>query len=223
MHHTVSLSADTIRRPRRPDGAPAWWECSWRRVTCRRLDCRMCSKLAEHEAAHRSRGENPDDFEHTFEGVTDERTETETTLEANVKTNEVEQSAQEISSDKSNVPDPRDTALWQNVHVWVHRVADSVSRAEKRSAIWLFTEEAEDLMWYKSTLLVKLARQIDNRWALDNTGDVDDLDYAYTRYVLFEVLDILDQSLTGLKKVNPRTFNKLHKTLEDLAPAIRRV
>ncbi|MBI4050290.1 MAG: hypothetical protein HY398_02475 [Candidatus Doudnabacteria bacterium] len=180
---------------------PKWMECSWRRQECGRKSCKICSRLQKDRQRHLDAGEDPDDMAVVFEDISLAFKET---LAA------IKRDAERLGIDITNIdhiqepPRPEKFSLYRKVAAWRHSMADLLEGADLDEEIWPFTDEGQDLSWYKNTLCAKVYRQLTNRWHLDSDDDYGEFDYEYTQYVLKECLKILKASLSELIKMDLR-------------------
>jgi len=174
---------------------PKWMECTWRRVPCGRDDCPICGRIKKDRQRHIERGEDPDDIQSIFEDVGRNLKET---FEM------IKRDSQRMSIDITNLeniqepPEPEEFPFYQKVEKWNKEIFKIADEAELSGDWWINTEAAADLFWYANTLLVKVYRQLCNRWHIDNGDDYGDFDYQYTKYVIGECLKILKKSLKEL-------------------------
>lgn len=194
---------------------PKWWDCVWRRVSCEKDECRMCGKIKQDRLRHIMKGEDPDDMKSVFEDVGD-------SLSGALAM--IKQHATEMGIDITNIndaeleepPEPEKFPLYKEVAKWRNQITTIIQNADLRGDLWLLTEAAADLGWYKNTLLVKIYRQFGNRWHLDRGDEYGEVDYKYTKYVLGECVKILEKSLTDLVAVESPQNNELKLCLNHL-------
>lgn len=174
---------------------PKFWECGWRRVPCGKKNCLLCGKILQNRQGHIKKGENPDDLKSVFEDVGSSLAEALAMIKK-----DAERMGIEITNiDKIQEPPcPSKFSLYRNVSKWRNRIELIAEHAVKSGDLWIETEAAADLLWYKNTLAAKTYRQLCNRWHMDNGDEYGDIDYEYTKYVIGECVLILKKSLQEL-------------------------
>lgn len=95
-------------------------------------------------------------------------------------------------------PPPEKFVLYSKIVKWVNFISEIAYRAEMSHELWLETEAAADLLWYRNIFATKSYRQFCNRWHIDNGDDYGGVDFEYTKYVLAECSKILISSLNEL-------------------------
>lgn len=174
---------------------PKWWECGWRRVACGKKSCVLCGRILGDRQKHIERGEDPDDMKSVLEDVGGSLSEALAMIK---------QDARRMGIDIANIdnikepPRPDKFALYRRVAKWRGIVSEIIARAEESQSLWLFTEVAADLMWYKNIVAAKTYRQLCNRWHIDHGDDYGEVDVVYTKYVLTECIRIMKKSLHEL-------------------------
>lgn len=196
-------------------------ECSWRRVPCGKKSCPLCSRLAAEHERHLEAGEEPDDLELVFDDVAQGFKET---LEL------IKQDAKSRGIDITNLegvktpPRPQAFAFYRKVAAWHRQVSALVTSAEIGGDLWVATEAAADLSWYKNILLSKVYRQLCTRWEQQQGVQYGDVDLRYTARVLQEVVGILLKSLYELSLLESAQKGGLFLSLarlQQLEEAIR--
>lgn len=177
---------------------PKWWECGWRRVPCGKDSCRLCGRINKDRARHIAVGENPDDARSVFEDVSNNLKEALTMIKKDAAARGIDITN---IADIKEPPGPEEFPLYKKVDKWHKGISELVKDAEQTDSLWLLTEAAEDLLWYKNTVLAKTYRQLSNRWHLKQGDGYGDIDYQYTGYVLTECLNILDRRLRELSSL----------------------
>jgi hypothetical protein len=201
---------------RSADGAlmlPSWMDCTWRRVACGTKDCPLCVRVTQNRARHLEKGEDPDGPEARLEDVA---------LCINAAMVMVREGSDKHVLDNwqaeygaegpqlQNLPQG-----WRTVQ-WCRRIVRLGKIALADREAWLLTEAAADLFWYVDTLAMKVARQLVNRWEVDN-GDKDATpDYEYTRKVIRECVRILQAALDQLALLDSGEKAELISVLMDL-------
>jgi len=181
---------------------PEWMDCAWRRVACGKNDCKICGKIKEDRFYHIMKGEDPDSMANVFEDVGSSLSETLAMIKRDAAERGID--IENITEDELEEPPVAETfPLYQQIAEWHQQVSRPIQDAELNGNAWLLTEAAADLIWYRSTLLVKTYRQLCNRWHLDRGDEYGDFDYEYTKYVLKECVEILKKALMGLSIVDP--------------------
>jgi hypothetical protein len=175
---------------------PTWMDCTWRRVPCGKEVCHVCGD----EATQIPGGEGH---------VSDATNSPETIFEEVAHSLEealtmVRKHAEEMGIDitgTNNIiapPKPKQFLLYRKVEEWHEAVHSIVEDAITAGSLWIHTEAAADLFWYTHVLSSKVYRQLCNRWSREKEGDLDMVDYDYTKRVLQECLTTLQKSLAEL-------------------------
>lgn len=180
---------------------PEWMDCVWRRVPCGKDACKMCGKIKQDRLRHIMKGEDPDDLKSVFKDAGN-------SLGGALAM--IKQHAAEMEIDITNIneaeleepPEPDTFPLYQKAAKWHDEVAAMIKDADFHGDVWLLTEAAADLGWYKNTLLAKIYRQLCNCWRLDRGDEYGEIDSTYTKYVLRECVKVLKQSLAKLSELN---------------------
>jgi len=196
------MSASNKKIPR-PQDAPEWWDCVWRRDACGKDECPLCGRVNRQRQKHLERGEDPDSIEAALEDVEENFREVKGMIEADaeklgVDLDEVKENAE--AEIEEEVFRPEETELGKRVRDWRVNVQEFTRTGHEEGAAWPHTDSGRSLFWYANTLLVKTYRQLGSRTGED---EYVDLDYRYTRYVLQECLDILARSLQELEEMDP--------------------
>lgn len=111
-------------------------------------------------------------------------------------------------------PRPKEFLLYRRVKSAGNRL-DRLCKALLLENSTIGEEETfKDLQWYRYTMQAKAYRQLCNRWYLSQGNRHSDLDYAYTQFVLTELLAILETSLHDLR-------GKTQRHQHDIRTAIR--
>ncbi len=184
-----------MKLPKEELKMPKWMECTWRRIACGKQDCPVCGRIARDRQRHIEKGEDPDSMESVFEDVGRNFKEVLQMLKKDAELLEIDITNIENIEEP---PKPEKFPLYQKVKRWhnsVYAIANSPT-----VGFWVKTEEAQDLLWYSNTLLVKTYRQLCNRWHIKNGDDYGDFDHQYTKGVLKECLKILKKSLQKIIK-----------------------
>lgn len=177
---------------------PEWWECGWRRVSCNKLDCKLCGRILRDRQRHIEKGEDPDDWKCIFEDVGNSFKETMEMIKKDAKRMGINLNNLNDSEDISEPPEPNQIPFYRKVVQWQKFIEEIIKNANTSMSLWLASEAAANLMWYKNILLSKTYRQLCNRFELDRGDQCADIDYIYTKYVLTECLKILKKSLQEL-------------------------
>lgn len=174
---------------------PEWMECTWRRLPCGQLDCKICGRMEEDRLNHITKGEDPDSIGSVFEDVGKNFKETLELIKKDAESKGIDiTNLKEIEE-----PPGSDTfPLYSHIMSWQEFVSKTVEKGDKEESLWLLTEAAADLSWYKNTFCAKVYRQLCNRWHMDRSDGYGEFDYKYTAYVLKECLGILKKSLAEL-------------------------
>lgn len=178
---------------------PEWIECVWRRAACGKESCKICGRILRDRQKHIEKGEDPDDLKSALEDVGDNF------KEAMMM---VKKDAERLGIDLENIddikepPEPEKFPFYRKIQKWHKMVSQIGKDAEASGDLWLGTEAAADLFWYKNTLLAKVYRELCNIWHIEQKDGYGDFDYDYTSYVINECLKILKQSLSELSLLN---------------------
>lgn len=184
----VKLSRGEFKMPR-------WMECTWRRIPCGRNDCPICGRIKRDRQRHIEDGEDPDDLKSALEDAGNSFKEA---------LNLIKKDAKRLRIDITNIdniqepPEPGKFPLYQKVSKWQNFIEEILNDAYNTESLWIGTEAAADLLWYKNILAAKTYRQLCNQWHLKQGDDYGEVDYKYTRYVLKECFKILKKSLYEL-------------------------
>lgn len=189
---------------------PKWMDCAWRRVPCGRDNCPICRRVKEERDRHLASGEDPDAIETVLEDVGRSLKEALAMIKADAK----RRGFKITNLDKiSEPPRPGAWPLYIRVKEWRDGIYGLADESDMTSSAWLYTDEAEDLLWYVNTLIAKTYRQLCNRWHLKHGDEYGQEDYAYTRYVLGECFKILKESLAVFTGMEIEQKNKLKLAL----------
>lgn len=178
---------------------PEWWECSWRRIGCGKKTCRLCGKIQKDRQGHISKGEDPDSLESALEDVGGSFREAMSMIKKH---------AESMGIDITNIdsikepPEPNKLPLYRKIFKWRNFINDIIKDAYQTESLWLATEAAADLNWYKDTLSAKTYRQLCNKWHIEQGDEYGDFDHKYTKYILDECLRILECALNDLVLLN---------------------
>ncbi|MDP2703856.1 MAG: hypothetical protein Q8P01_01390 [bacterium] len=204
---------------------PEWMECVWRRVPCGELDCKICGRIQRDRMRHAMKGEDPDDMKNVFEDVGRNLQEAMTMIRKDAEARGIDiTNLDDVEIEEE--PKPEDFPLYDRVMAWQKSASEMIQEADEREELWLLTEAAADLLWYKNTLCVKTFRQLTNRWHMDRGDEYEVFDHNYTGYVLTMCLNLLKKSLRDLKKSvssQADTFDILLKNLKALEKEIVRI
>lgn len=176
---------------------PVWWECGWRRVSCMKKSCVLCGKILSDRKRHQQKGENPDSLKCVFEDID------QSFKEAIAM---IKKDAERLGIDITNIDDIKepleagDFPLYVKVSNWRNVVTGLLVDAEEEGEIWANTEPAADIIWYKNILASKTYRQLCNRWHINKGDSYGDFDYKYTKYVIKETIDILNDAFSKVFK-----------------------
>lgn len=176
-------------------GVPKFWECGWRRIPCGGKKCVLCGKIRRDRQRHIDNGEDPDDMRSVLEDVGG------SLAEALIA---IKKDAESKGIDITNIdgiqmpPRPGSFPLYRKVSAWWDSIDALVKEAVATESLWIETEAAADLFWYKDTLAAKTYRQLSNRWHMRQGDSYGEFDHVYTNYVLRECVGILKDSLRQL-------------------------
>lgn len=203
----------TLKKVKKNFNFPSWYECTWRRVPCGKDSCKVCGKIKRDRERHIVAGEDPDDIKNVFKDMGENFRQVLEMLKRDMERLNIDIS--DVNKDDlSEPPEPEKFELHNKVKEWRDSIYKTVNDATENGGFWIFTEAGEDLRWYANTLVVKIYRQLCNRWYMNNDEEVDDgHDYAYTKYVLGESLKFLKNSLSGLLKIEMEQRGKLNLAL----------
>jgi hypothetical protein len=146
---------------------------------------------------HIERGEDPDDMKSVFEDMRRSFEETKMLLKKHAEKEGIDISNIK-ETDERDPPEPDEFPLYQEVAGWQASATELFRRAHESGELWLATEAAADLNWYKDMLTSKTYRQLVNQWEIAHGDDLGEVDYKYTGYVLSECTEILKSSLREL-------------------------
>lgn len=217
-----------MSRPNKIDNfvVPKWWECGWRRVPCNKKNCRVCGRIIKDHQRHIEKGENPDSWESVSEDIRNSFEETTELIKEEVEEMGLDWSeVRSVDSglQKEEMPNPRQFPVYRKATRWRNKIYQIAGIASEDDELWLESEMAADLMWYKNTLVSKIFRQLTNRWDLARGDRSARVDYFYTRYVLGECLVILKRSLKTLSLLQSNqkaelmlTFSSLQKLEQEI-------
>ena len=178
---------------------PKWMDCAWRRERCQQKDCPICSRIEKDRERHLKRGEDPDTLEAALADVGTQFKEILSTIKADAARHGFKIS--NIDNVKEP-PEPHKFPLYNKVFDWRQDIYNTAYESDEVSSSWLYTEAAEDLLWYANTLIAKTYRQLCNRWHIKEGDEYGQEDFDYTRYVLKECFSILKHSLAELTKMD---------------------
>lgn len=184
---------------------PKWMDCSWRRLACGRDDCPICGRLKDNRARHIASGEDPESIAAALDDVGYSLQEALAAIKEGARRHGIKVT----NSPEINEPPPGEFPLYKRLRDWRDDIYDLAENSDMTNSTWLYTEAADDLLWYTNTILIKTYRQLCNRWHLDRGDKYGEEDYAYTRYVLAECARILKESLTVFTKMDIEQKNKL--------------
>ncbi len=198
------ISAKNIKKIKRPkiiDGfkVPVWWECGWRRKNCKKRSCVLCGGIITDREKHIAKGENPDSMKSVLEDVGQSLGDALAMVKADLEKRGIDITNIE---DIKKPPESQSYPLYRKIYKWRNGIIKLIDKANETNEVWISTEPAADLLWYIYTLSAKTYRQLCNRWHIKNGDGYGEFDYKYTQYVLGEVLDILENSLVQLTKLN---------------------
>lgn len=199
---------------------PQWMECSWRRVPCGKKTCPICSRLSANLEKHLETGEDPDDVDVIFSDIAQ-------SFKATLELIKRDAQARGISitnlDDIKTPPRPQKFSLYRQVADWHRQVFALTTSAEIGGDLWLATEAAADLLWYKNILLSKTYRQLCTRWERKHGAIYGETDIEYTAKVLNEVLGILKRSLAELSELDSSHKGGLFLALVGLQQLEKRI
>ena len=168
---------------------------------------------------HVEKGENPDSWESVSEDIRNSFEETTELIKEEVEEmglNWGEVRAATADFQKEEMPNPRQFPVYRKTTKWRNKIYRIAQIALDDDELWLESEMAADLMWYKNTLVSKIFRQLTNRWDLARGDRSARVDYFYTRYVLGECVAILKKSLRDLSLLQSGQKAELILTLAGL-------
>jgi len=201
---------------------PLWWECQWRRISCRRNSCTFCGRL---NALERLIG----DSEIPNESAVAAEKQLSETIQYQAKDLGIPAEylfgGHEIIEDDFDEdgylmedereerisPEPEAFLLYRFSRRWSRLITGAIARAEGAGAAWAKTEAAQDLLWYAAMLPVKIYRQLSTKKEIRNAPDGADeeraeteeflkIESTYSGYVLREIAAIIDFSLKTLSE-----------------------
>ena len=184
-----------IELPKGKFKMPKWMGCTWRRVACGKDDCLICGRIKRDRQKHIEQGEDPDDMKSVFEDVDRNFKEVLKMIKKDCETYGIELTNIENIKEP---PEPEEFPLYREIDDWRDKVIALLGEAYETEELWVETEAAADLSWYKDTIAAKIYRQLINKWHIEQGDEYGDFDYKYTKYVLGECLKILKKSLNEL-------------------------
>jgi len=190
---------------------PKWMECTWRRVPCGKDDCPICGRVKKDRQRHILKGEDPDSIHSALEDVGQSLKDALELIKKDCEAKGIELTNLDNIKEP---PEPEKFPLYQEVKKWrdsVHVIANNPT-----FEFWVYTEPAQDLLWYSNTLIAKTYRQLCNKWHIENGDEYGEFDYQYTDYVIKECLKILKKSLRELAKSNSTQKYELKSLLSGL-------
>lgn len=155
----------------------------------------LCGRIMKNRRMHIDRGENPDDLKSVFEDAGNSLSEAIFMIRRDLKKKGI------VVGNINNIEDPPEPwhfPLYREVDKWRSMMEDILKEAAGNGELWIETEAAADVMWYKDTLAAKTYRELCNRWHIEQGDEYGDVDYEYTKYVIGECISILETSLNGL-------------------------
>ncbi|MDO8261097.1 MAG: hypothetical protein Q7T50_06445 [Candidatus Magasanikbacteria bacterium] len=180
----------------RPNDMPLWQDCQWRRNACGGDDCPICGRINRDRKRHIEFGEDPDSIDSVMADVSNSFKEMLSLLKIDMEKKGIDMDT--VYEEEKN-PMPIDFPIYNKIMQWRQGVYDIVEDSTEDSDAWLKTEAGENLMWYSSTLMVKIFRQLSTVWQMKRgKGEFLESEYRYTGFVLGEVIDILEKSLNEL-------------------------
>jgi hypothetical protein len=174
---------------------PQWMECVWRRVPCGKKSCPVCSRLLTEHENITATVEEQDELELIFDDVASSFKETLEFIKQDVKALRI--NIFDLENFKIP-PRPHKFSVYRKVAAWHRQVSAIINAAEIGGDLWLGTEAAADLVWYKNILLSKIYRQLCAIWWRKQGIKFSEADFRYTAFVLKEVVEILLKSLHDL-------------------------
>lgn len=190
---------------------PKWMECTWRRVPCGKITCKVC----RHTLSHAHAGQETENFEAAMEDVG---------YHLKSALDMLRKEAERLGIEMNNLhtiiatpPKPTKFSLYRTIKQWRDAVFDLEMDAENAGSWWLYTESAADLFWYANMITTKVYRQLCNRWHMKKENNYGKLDYQYTNYVLNECLAITKFSLRELSLMQSEQKGELMLALTSLA------
>lgn len=195
MSLAVQRVPSSVMRNEESFELPAWIDCSWRRIACGRNDCPICGRVERDRQKHEMRGEDPDDAQVMMEDLAESLRETIVTIHKMAAEMNIDLSNLDDVDPEPQPPEPKAFRLYRDVWAWREEVDRVTNEAELNGAFWPYTEDAEDLGWYKNTLCTKVYRQLCNRWQLERGNEDVWTDYEYSHRVLHECCELLERAL----------------------------
>lgn len=194
----------------RPKEMKEWQDCQWRRQACDLDSCPICGRINRDREAHIKKGEDPDSMGSVIYDVSNNFKEMIGLLKKDAAKRGIDLNNLEDVKEPEP-PLPTDYDIYNKLMEWRQGIYDIAEASEAASDAWLFSEAGKDLIWYSSTVIVKLYRQLGTVWQMENEEDhYLEFEYQYTGYVLGEVLGILSMALNELStdgNAHAREFN----------------
>lgn len=201
---------------------PAWQDCGWRRITCGQDSCLMCGRVKQQRERCVAKGLDPDSWEAVMECVTEDFSEVSVLLKKDAKKMGIDLNNLE-DVEIPEPPQPETYPVHSKLMEWRRGVFDLFGEAEEWGDGWLELEAGRDLGWYANTLPVKYYRTVSDKWSMENGEEEVWVDYYYTKYVVKEVIKILEDAFMALRREQTsRTlqFQILHSQLVNLKAEI---
>jgi len=182
-------------------------DCTWKRIPCGEEECPICGPIKRERGKMILEGKNPDTPEAAFGIVGTNVAEALTIIKEDAKRMGIDI---ENLDDIPELPEPKDFPLAQSAEEWCVELLQFCEKEDAREALWLMTEEAEDLAWYASVFAEKVYRQLQTRWSQDRALEYGDFDYEYTRDVLKQIGKILTATFRKLE-ISAPALGDFHK------------
>ena len=166
-------------------------------MPCGKDSCAMCGRISKQRKSHLLRGEDPDTIESALEDVGEAFNETFELLHKHSKRMGIDlNNLPEVQEPKP--PPHKEYPLYNSVFQWSKGVRKLAQAAEAGFQAWIKSDAGQDLLWYHSIILVKTARQLDNRWEIEHGDEFAEQDMEYQGYVLRESISLLKNALVSL-------------------------
>jgi len=192
---------------------PKWMDCAWRRVSCNKDDCPICSRIKSDKQKHIEWGEDPDSCGSVFEDVSNNFREVREMIKKDTNRMGID------ITNLDNIQEPpkaEEFPLYQKVTSWRNSVFGITEKAETLGEVWTRTELFADLMWYANLLPTKTYRQLCNKWHIEQGDAYGEVDFEYTGYVLKECIKILGDTFTQLQSFSSEYMPNLIRAYAQL-------
>jgi len=207
----------TRRAPKEISGfkIPRWWECQWRRISCKRSTCTFCGRVEDLKRFLSDEGdvESQSNLSQVIHYQAKDLGIPPEYLLGGPEIDESYFNDTDVIDEKDfeefieNRPPEADSfMLYRLLKHWSRPLVTTLGKAENKKEKWVAREEAQDLMWYATMLPTKVYRQLSTRWETRQAPEEEKemaeefarIELGYTGYILLEITDIIELSLREL-------------------------